>query len=126
MTQAQGESVIHETIFENRFGFVPFLTKMGAKIELFEPSVENPANVYNFDWDEETARLPHAARVFGPTKLHGSGLEVGDIRSGATLVFAALMAHGKSEIEGVEHIERGYEDLEGRLERLGAKVMKLE
>ena len=126
MTQAQGESVIHETIFENRFGFVPFLTKMGAKIELFEPSVENPANVYNFEWDEETARLPHAAKVFGPTKLHGSGLEVGDIRAGATLVFAALMAQGKSEIEGVEHIERGYEDLEGRLERLGAKIMKVE
>ncbi|MCH7541319.1 UDP-N-acetylglucosamine 1-carboxyvinyltransferase [Patescibacteria group bacterium] len=125
MTQAEGSSIIHETIFENRFDYVPFLTKMGAEIELYRPSVNNPDKTYNFDWDEQIARVQHAAKVFGPRKLHGSNLEVTDIRAGATLVFAALMAQGKSEIDNIEHIERGYGDLEGRLERLGAKISRV-
>lgn len=126
MTQADGKSIIHETIFENRFGYVAQLANMGAEIELFNPAIEAPDDVYNFEWDEEVAKLAHAAKVFGPKKLRGGKLEITDIRAGATLVFAALMAEGKSEIEGVEHIERGYEDLEGRLEKLGAKIMKVE
>ena len=126
MTQARGESIVHETIFESRFVYIPYLSKMGAEIELFSPGIKNPDETYNFDWDENTAALPHAAKVFGPKKLHGSSLDVTDIRSGATLVFAALMAEGKSEITNIEHIERGYEDLEGRLERLGAKISRVE
>ncbi|MEX0616534.1 MAG: UDP-N-acetylglucosamine 1-carboxyvinyltransferase [Candidatus Woykebacteria bacterium] len=126
MTQALGESIIHETIFENRFSYAPYLQKMGAKIELFEPKVENPDEFYNFEWNEESKRYPHAVKVLGPTKLAPTKLEVADIRAGATLVFAALMAEGKSEIEGVEHIERGYEDLDGRLENLGAKITKVD
>jgi UDP-N-acetylglucosamine 1-carboxyvinyltransferase len=126
MTQAAGESIIHETIFESRFGSVQHLANMGAEIELFSPGVKNPKETYSFEWSEETAALPHAAKVFGPRLLHGSKLTVSDIRAGATLVFAALMAEGKSEVEGIEHIERGYEDLEGRLEKLGAKIMRIE
>ena len=126
MTQADGKSIVHETIFENRFGYVAQLANMGAEIELFNPAIEAPDAVYNFEWNEEVAKLTHAAKVFGPKKLRGGKLEITDIRAGATLVFAALMAEGTSEIEGVEHIERGYEDLEGRLERLGAKIMKVE
>ena len=126
MTQAAGESIIHETIFENRFGSVPYLADMGAEIELFSPGVKNPKETYDFEWNEETAGLQHAAKVFGPRQLRGSKLAVSDIRAGATLVFAALMAEGKSEIEGIEHIERGYENLEERLEALGAKIMKVE
>jgi UDP-N-acetylglucosamine 1-carboxyvinyltransferase len=125
MTQASGVSVIYETIFENRFGYVRTLQKMGARIELFETMVENPRQFYNFDWTKEAAELPHAANIFGPTKLKGGKLEVADIRSGATMVFAALMAKGESEIFGIEHIERGYEDLEGRLQKLGAKIKKV-
>lgn len=126
MTQAKGASIVHETIFESRFVYVSYLSKMGAEIELFSPGIKNPDKAYNFDWDENTTSLPHAAKVFGPKQLHGSSLEVTDIRAGATLVFAALMAEGKSEIAGIEHIERGYEDLEGRLERLGAKISRVE
>lgn len=126
MTQSSGVSVIHETVFENRFGYVPNLLKMGAKIELFSPSVDKPEGFYNFGWNEKTAKFFHAAKVFGPTQLVGSDLEVADIRAGATLVFAALMADGKSEITGVEHIERGYEDLERRLENLGAKIQRID
>jgi UDP-N-acetylglucosamine 1-carboxyvinyltransferase len=126
MTQATGESIIHETIFENRFSYVQYLSNMGAEIELFNPGVKDPQNLYNFEWNEETSKQMHAAKVFGPKTLHGSNLEVSDIRAGATLALAALMAEGKSEIEGIEHIERGYEDLEGRLEKLGAKIMRVE
>ena len=126
MTQNFGESTVHETIFENRFGFVPSLQKMGAKIELFSPKVTNPASFYNFDWNSESEKYPHAAKIFGPTRLKGSDLEVTDIRAGATLVFAALAAEGESSLSGIEHIERGYEDLEGRLERLGARIGKIE
>ena len=125
MTQANGVSVIYETIFENRFGYVPYLEKMGAKIKLFSPPVANPEKFYNFEYTTQAEKSPHAANIFGPTKLQGNNLEVTDIRAGATLVFAALMADGRSEIEGVEHIERGYEDLEGRLEQLGAKIKKI-
>ncbi|HEX7456025.1 MAG TPA: UDP-N-acetylglucosamine 1-carboxyvinyltransferase [Candidatus Nanoarchaeia archaeon] len=126
MTQADGESIIHETIFESRFSYARYLINMGAKIELFSPGVKSPEEAYNFEWNEETALLPHAAKVFGPRQLHGSKLEVSDIRAGATLVFAALMADGKSEITGIEHIERGYEDLEGRLEKLGARISRVD
>ena len=126
MTQALGESIIHETTFENRFGYVEHLKKMGAKIDLFNPKVDQPEKFYNFEWDEEVASLYHAAKVSGPKKLKGKKLEVTDIRAGATLVFAALMAEGKSEIDGIEHIERGYDDLEGRLEKLGAKIKREE
>lgn len=126
MTQADGESTVHETIFESRFGYVESLKKMGASIEVFNPQVKDPTEVYNFEWNERTAQLPHAVKVSGPTSLKGSRLQVTDIRAGATLVFAALMAEGKSEIDGVEHIERGYEDLEGRLGRLGARIRKVD
>jgi len=126
MTQANGESTVHETIFENRFGFVPNLQKMRAKVELFSPAVSDPARFYNFDWNSESAKYSHAAKIVGPTKLKGTDLEVTDIRAGATLVFAALMAEGESKLSGIEHIERGYENLEGRLSRLGARIRKVD
>ncbi len=125
MTQASGVSVVYETIFENRFGYVQALQKMSARVELFKTMVENPSQFYNFEWTKKAKELPHAANIFGPTKLKSGKLEVSDIRSGATMVLAALMAQGKSEIYGIEHIERGYEDLEGRLQKLGAKIKKV-
>jgi len=126
MTQANGESTVHETIFENRFGYVPNLVKMGGKIELYSPKVGNPEKVYNFEWDEQSSKLPHAAKISGPTRLLGGNLNISDIRAGATLVLAALMAEGRSEIYGIEHLERGYDDLGGRLERLGARIRKVD
>lgn len=126
MTQANGISVLYETIFENRFGYVDSLNKMGANINLFNPPIEEPKEFYNFEWAKKTSELKHAAEIYGPTKLKGKNLKVTDIRSGATLVFAALIAAGKSEISGIEHIERGYEDFEVRLEKLGARIRKVD
>jgi len=134
-----GTSIIHETVFESRFKYVESLQKMGAKIEFFNPKVDNPQEFYNrkitsrdcfsrarynFNWTDEMVRMPHAIKIYGPTQLRGQNLQVPDIRAGATLVLAALSAKGKSTLEGVEHIERGYENLEGRLGSLGAKIKR--
>src|SRR3972149_1722102 len=124
MTQSTGGSVVHERVFENRFGYVPSLQNMGAKIELFNPEVKNPEIFYEFNSSEVVENPFHAARIYGPTKLQGSQLAVNDIRAGATLTLAALVPQGQSTLENVELIERGYENLDGRLELLGAKIHK--
>jgi UDP-N-acetylglucosamine 1-carboxyvinyltransferase len=122
LTQAQGTSVVHETVFESRFGYVKDLLRMGAQIELFNPPVANPQDFYNFNWEDERPEYQHAARIHGPTRLHGIETKVPDVRAGATLVLAALTAQGESRISGVEHIERGYEHLDERLQSLGARI----
>jgi len=124
MTQAVGTSIIHETVFESRFGYVPYLQKMGAKIDFFNPEVKNPESFYNFNWTADSAKKPHAIKIFGPSRLQGKKLAVSDVRAGATLVLAALSANGESVLDNIEHIERGYENLEGRLESLGARIRK--
>jgi UDP-N-acetylglucosamine 1-carboxyvinyltransferase len=123
-TASSGESEIHETVFENRFKYVESLQKMGANIHFFEPEVPNPENFYNFNWTNQSAFLPHAIKIVGPTKLQGVDLAISDIRSGATITLAALAASGESVLEDIAHIERGYENLEGRLASLGAKIKR--
>lgn len=124
MTQAQGESNVHERVFENRFGYTEYLKQMGARIELFNPKVEKPEEFYNFNLSDKKENSFHAAKITGPTQLNGTALEVQDIRAGATLTLAALVAKGQSVIDNIELIERGYENLEGRLESLGAEIIK--
>lgn len=126
MTQAQGESVVHETVYESRFGYIDSLQKMGAKIELYNPEVTDPEKTYNFNLRNHKDGSFHAAKITGPTKLLGANLTVADIRAGATLTLAALTAEGQSSIENVEMIERGYEKLEERLKSLGAKIDKID
>lgn len=103
-TQAEGESFIDEWMYENRLGYVPELVKMGARAEVVDP---------------------HRVKIIGPTKLHGERITTYDLRMGITLVIAALVADGRSEIDNIEHIDRGYEDLEGRLQRLGADIRRI-
>ncbi len=122
MTQAAGESVIHETVFESRFGYVNQLKKMGAHIEFFNPDVLDPAKTYNFNITKETMEKFQAIRVFGPTKLHNAVVSVSDLRAGATLVLAALIAKGESTVFGVEILDRGYEKFDERLKNLGANI----
>ncbi|MDQ3098486.1 MAG: UDP-N-acetylglucosamine 1-carboxyvinyltransferase [bacterium] len=126
MTQAEGTSIIHETIHEARFGYVKELQKMGAHIELYRPEVENPDTVYNFNLSDDHETHPHAARITGPTLLHAFEVDAGDIRAGATLVIAALCADGVSTVTGVHHIERGYENFVSRFNSLGAKIEVVE
>ena len=101
MTQAEGESVISEFVHENRFQHVRELAKMGAGI-----AVEG--------------RL-HAI-VHGPSRLRGTEVAIPDIRSGAALVIAALCAEGDSLLRNAWHVERGYEDMVGKLASVGARI----
>ena len=100
MTRAAGETVISEYLFENRFHHVSELHRMGASI-----------SVHGRD-----------ALVEGPARLRGCEVTVSDIRSGAALVIAALCAEGTSELREAWHIDRGYEDMVGKLTALGASV----
>lgn len=123
MTQANGQSIIHETIYENRFSYVSELLKMGAHLEFFTPEVSDAKKVYNFDFDpKNTGHYSQGLRIKGPTPLHNAVLSIADLRAGATLVIAALIARGKSEIYGIDHIERGYEDFDKRLKSIGAQI----
>jgi len=104
MTQAQGASLIHETIYDRRLIFTDSLTQMGANIIMADP---------------------HRVVVNGPTKLYGRKLMSPDLRAGMTLVMAALIAQGKTEISNIYQIERGYEKLDERLRGLGADIKKV-
>ncbi len=126
MTQAKGQSEVIETIYEYRFGFVEDLNKMGAKIDFFNPKVANPESFYNFNLADDSPQNFHGVRVWGPTPLKGMNLEVNDIRAGATLMLAALIAKGESILRDEGHIQRGYEDLDLRLKELGANIKKID
>lgn len=125
MTQAKGQSLIHETIHPYRFQYVPGLIGMGARIDFVNPPVKNKARFYHFNLADDQADFYHAIRVTGPTPLRGSRIIVPDLRAGATLVLAALVAQGKSVLQDIEHIERGYESLEERLRAIGAKITRI-
>ncbi|MCI8445165.1 MAG: UDP-N-acetylglucosamine 1-carboxyvinyltransferase [Bacilli bacterium] len=100
MTMASGLSKITETIYENRFKHVPYLNQMGADIKVEQ-------------------RL---LAIIGPTELHGSTVEATDLRAGASLVLASLIAKGQTFITEVNHILRGYENIVEKLQSVGAKI----
>lgn len=126
MTQARGESIVHERVYESRFGYVSELKKMGADIELFNPEVINPESFYNFNIEDDHEKNKHAAKVKGPRELHNAVVTITDLRAGATLVLAALAAKGESIIKEVYHLDRGYESFEKRLQKLGADVRRVD
>lgn len=127
MTQAQGVSTIHETVFENRFGYVQELQKLGAHIEFFQPEVSDPYELYQFNITSDTELNAHnqAIRITGPTHLHNGVLRASDIRAGASLVIAACVAEGESVILGASIIDRGYDSLEKDLQSIGADIRRV-
>jgi UDP-N-acetylglucosamine 1-carboxyvinyltransferase len=125
MTQAHGRAVIHETVFENRFSYVAELKKMGAHIDFYDPVVPDQEALYNFNWQDHREGDHHAIRVLGRSRLHNAMLTMHDLRAGATLVLAALVAEGQSVLCGIEHIDRGYEKIEVRLRNLGAQIERV-
>jgi len=115
LTQAEGESIIHETVYEDRLGYLGDLARMGVKSELSEKCLGNACRFFGQTYQ-------HSARIFGPTALHGSETKVTDIRGGMAHLIAALVAEGESVITGIEHIDRGYEKIDARLRALGAEI----
>lgn len=126
MTQAEGTSTIHETVFENKLGYVHDLERMGATVELFNPEVKDKESSYNFNLEDDKPEYFHAVRITGPRKLHNAVMTTLDIRAGAAIVLAALAAKGTSTIFGIEKLDRGYEDFEKRLDSLGADIKRVE
>lgn len=119
LTQARGQSIIHETVYEDRFGYTKDLGRMGARVEV---SDECPG--------EQRCRFfgktfNHSARITGPTKLKGTEITMTDIRAGMAHIIAALIAEGESVITGVEHVDRGYERIDERLRALGADIKRV-
>ncbi len=104
LTQAEGTSTIFETLFDGRLGYTKELSKMGADI---------------------TITNPHQAVVQGPTPLYGKEITSFDLRAGATLLIAAIIARGESIISQSELIDRGYEQLPERLSALGARITRV-
>lgn len=116
LTQANGLSIVHETVYENRFGFTDALRGMGATIQLYREclgGLECRFGQRNFY---------HSAVISGPTPLRAADIEVPDLRGGFSHLIAALAAEGTSRVRGIDIINRGYEDFMGKLDALGAKV----
>lgn len=103
MTQAKGNSLIFETVYEGRLFYIDKLNSMGAKILMCDP---------------------HRVLVSGPTPLFGRKITSPDIRAGIALVIAALVAQGETELDNVYQIDRGYENIEQRLQALGADIKR--
>jgi UDP-N-acetylglucosamine 1-carboxyvinyltransferase len=104
-TQAEGTVLIHEKLYESRLFFVDRLIDMGAKIVLCDP---------------------HRAVIAGPNRLHGANISSPDIRAGMALLIAALCADGWSTIHNIQQIDRGYEQIDTRLQALGACIERVE
>jgi UDP-N-acetylglucosamine 1-carboxyvinyltransferase len=119
LTQAQGMSVIHETIFDDRFGYTLDLNRMGADTSLYSKCLGE----LNCRFRERN--FNHSCVVRGPTPLLATELTMPDVRAGASYVLAALCARGTSLVRGVEHIERGYEHLAIKLRQLGAHITRV-
>lgn len=116
LTQASGLSIVHETVYENRFGFTGALRRMGATIQTYRECLGGGPCRFG------QRNFLHSAVVSGPTPLRAADIEVPDLRGGFSHLIAALAAEGVSQVRGIGLINRGYEDFGGKLEALGAKV----
>jgi UDP-N-acetylglucosamine 1-carboxyvinyltransferase len=105
LTQAKGESLVFETVFEGRLNYVSDLNKIGGDIIQCDP---------------------HRIIVNGPTRFYASESQSLDLRSGLAIVLASLIAKGRSVIHNISHIDRGYEKIEERLQKIGAKIKREE
>jgi len=99
LTQSSGKSLIHDPLYENRLNYTQELKKMGADIEIVDP---------------------HRVIIFGKTPLNGVDIESWDIRAGASLVIAGLLAKGTTVVKNIYQIDRGYEKMEEKLQKMGA------
>lgn len=115
LTQAPGVSIVHETVYEQRFGFTEALVDMGATIELHRECLGGQKCRFG------QRNFVHSAVISGPSELHGADIQVPDLRGGFSHLIAALMAHGESRVSNVGIIARGYENFLSKLRDLGAE-----
>ncbi len=103
-TQAKGSTLLHDPLYPGRLKYLEELNKMGAEIYIADP---------------------HRAIINGPTKLFGTDLGTFDLRGGAAMIIAALIAKGESKINNIYQVDRGYERIEERLQKLGADITRI-
>ena len=120
LTQAGGVSVLHETVYENRFGYASTLNAMGANISLSTACLGGKSCRF------VDRNFPHSAIIQGPTALSGRAIRIPDLRAGFAYLLAALIADGESTISGTSYIERGYARVPERLASIGADIDVLE
>lgn len=118
LTQAEGMSVVHETVYENRFGYTKTLQEMGAKVELFTQCLGNKPCRF------ASQHHVHSVVVTGPTPLHGKEIAIPDLRAGFAYVMAALLAEDTSLIWNVDFLDRGYANFVEKLSLLGADITR--
>ena len=113
LTQADGVSVVHETVYEDRLGYTEALRSLGAQIQVFTECLGPTRCRFG------AANHRHSAVIVGPTPLHGAELTVPDLRAGFSYVIAAAAADGESLIHGVGLLDRGYADFRRKLSQVG-------
>lgn len=118
LSQANGLSVVHETVYEKRFGYTDALNQMGANIQVFQECLGGTPCRFG------RMGFRHSAVIAGPAKLHAHDLVIPDLRAGFSHLIAAMAAEGRSRVHGVELINRGYENFEGKLTALGANIAR--
>jgi len=116
LTQADGISVIHETVYENRFGYLRDLAALGARAQLTSHCLGSHPCRFRDTSDE------HSAVLSGPVRLEGGPITIPDLRAGLAYVIAAAIAEGSSELDGVGFLERGYGNIVPRLTRMGVRI----
>jgi len=118
LTQAEGFSVIHETVYENRFGYTLTLNEMGADTGLFTHCLGGKECRY------ACQGFNHSLLIKGPTPLIGKEIVIPDLRAGFAYVMAGLLAEGETVLSGLPYLDRGYENLDAKLLALGANVKR--
>jgi UDP-N-acetylglucosamine 1-carboxyvinyltransferase len=116
LTQADGISVIHETVYENRFGYTDALNAMGARIQLFSECLGGE------DCRFRHLGHKHSAVIMGPTPLRGAKIDIPDLRAGFSYLVAAVLAQGVTELSNVRYIERGYDRIVEKFRSLGVPI----
>ena len=116
LTQAEGVSIVHETVYENRFGFTDALIRMGASIQVHRECLGSVPCRFG------QRNFLHSAVISGPTQLKGTDIDVPDLRGGFSHLIAALAATGTSRVTGIDIINRGYERFTEKLAGLGRRL----
>ena len=122
LTQAEGVSVIHETVYENRFGYLKALKKLGAEVQLTTHCMGSSPCRFSGKGHEHSAIFSGATPLFAVEEP----LEIPDLRAGLAYVIAAALAKGTTILRGVPMIERGYGDIVPRLKAMGLEIEKVE
>jgi UDP-N-acetylglucosamine 1-carboxyvinyltransferase len=116
LTQAEGMSVVHETVFEDRFGYIDELQRMGADVALYDACLGGLPCRFS------TSNYRHSCVIKGPAALHGQRMNIPDLRAGFSYLVAAIIAKGQSVIGGAHHIDRGYEAIDECFRGLGVSI----